>query len=334
MRRRARAVALATSITLGAAGLMAPGTAQADPGGDCRPDRLDLPVGTTSSWVATGSPDGSVLGGYAHVEDGKVPVIWQDGTPEVLDIDLRNPNVAAVNDDGVVAGFGHRHDDNKRVSFLYEDGKITWLGAPDGMDGTVTDINADGDAVGYGVLPGLTEPLRWDAATPTEPEVLPNDGGGSADGINDAGEVVGFSGWPTDGTKAHVWHPDGTHEALPTVGDPTLSAATHIGGDHAGGHFHGSMEEEQSEARWNLADGTVTELPSNLYATHATNSVGEMAGTTEDDYAAIVRGEHVLKLPHAGGDHATAYTISDDGVAAGVADLDDDASQAVVWPAC
>lgn len=334
MKRRVQILAVATSMGLGAVGLTAPASVYADGGGDCHPERLEVPEGTTSSWVATGSPDGSVLAGYASDAAGEAMIIWRDGAPDVLDVDLRNPNVAAVNNDGVAVGFGFNAD-NDRVSFRHEAGDLTWLGTPDGMDGTVTDINSSGDIVGYGVQPGVTQPLRWDADNPEQAEILPNDGGGSADGINDAGEVVGYSGWPgtPDGIDASIWHPDGSRAALPVLEGHSNGVAEHISGNQAGGFFD-SGGEEGKQVRWNLEDGTVTELSDSLYGTYAINAAGELAAQTVDGHAAIVRGERVIELPHAGGDSATAYALSDDGVAAGTAEFADGTSHAVSWSGC
>lgn len=300
--------------------------------GSCSVETLDVPEGTTDSWVAAGSPDGNRLVGYATVDGEERPMMWSNGKPREILVDLMNVSPAGINDEGVVAGFGFEHDEPVRTSFLYRDGETIELAAAEGADATVTDINADGDAVGYGV--GGNSALRWDFDSPDEVERLPSPQENAvANAIDDGGTAAGHTGFPDEGTEAALWNQDGGHEALPALDGAKHSSVESIRGDFATGFSTDSMEDS-TQALWNLEEGTVSQLPDSLYKAYDVNDSGVVGASTEDDRAAIVRDGEVVTLPHAGGDVSQAYTVADDDTAAGSSEDAAGNSQAVVWNGC
>lgn len=300
--------------------------------GGCSVNTLDLPEGATASWVSAGSPDGTKLVGYATVDGEEQAIMWSNGNPREILVDLRNVTLAAVNNDGVVAGFGFEHDEPVRTSFLYRDGEPIELAAPEGADATVTDINADGDAVGYGV--GDDSALRWDFDSPDEVEKLSTPADSEvANGIGDGGVAAGYSGIPDEGTDAVVWSQDGGYDELPALDGATHSLVESIRGDFATGTSTDDLDVG-TQALWNLKDGTVAALPEALYKAYDVNESGAVAASTEDDHAAIVRDGKTSRLPHAGGDSSQPYSIADDSTAAGSSQDADGNTQAVVWKGC
>ncbi|GAA1846885.1 hypothetical protein [Brevibacterium marinum] len=304
-------------------------------GGKCSVKELPVPNGATTSWVRAGSYDGKHLVGYATVDGEELPGIWHDGEFEQIEVDLRSVSVAAVNNDGSVAGFGFEHGESNRTSFIYEDGEMTELGEPAGADATVTDLNDHGDAVGYAVETGSSAPgLRWSAETPQTAEELPPAGGdGSARAIGNDGTVVGNVGVPDEGTDAYVWHPDDSHGKLPKIDDRPLSAAEDVSGPYAVG-FSDVDIDNGSQVLWNLEEKTVEELPANLKSAQAVTSSGHVAARTNEGKVALVRDGDVTVLPTLGGDSATAYTLSEQDVAAGQSDDEAGTGHAVVWTGC
>ena len=311
-------------------------TADGTDGDQCSVEKLPVPDGTTTSWVRTGSSDGKYHVGYATVEGEDQPGVWHDGEFEPIEVDLRNVTVAAVNNDGAVAGFGFEYGESNRTSFIYDHGEMTELGEPAGKDGTVTDLNDHGDAVGYAVGSGSTPipGLRWSAETPQTAEELPPTGGlGSARSIGNDGTVVGDVGASDGGTHAYIWRSDDSHGKLPKIDDRPLSAAVDVSGDYAVG-FSDLDIDNGSQMLWNLEKKTVDKLPAQVEDAEAVTSSGHVAAKTEEGKVALVRDGDVSVLPTLGGESAFAYTLSEQDVAAGQSDDETGTSHAVVWNGC
>lgn len=303
-------------------------------GSQCSIKELPVPDGSTTSWVRAGSSDGKHLAGYATVDGEELPGVWHDGEFERIEVDLRNVTVAAVNNDGSVAGFGFEHGESDRTSFVYDNGEMTELGEPAGEDATVTDLNDHGIAVGYAAGTGRTLALRWSADTPQTAEELPTTGShASARGIGDDGTVVGDVGAFDEGTHAYAWRSDDSHGKLPKLDDRPLSAAEDVSGHYAVG-FSDLDVENGSQVLWNLEKKTIEELPAQLESTHSVNSSGHAVAGTDEGKAALVRKGEVSVLPTLGGDSATAYTVSEQDVAAGQSDDEAGNGHAVVWTGC
>ncbi|WP_092106559.1 hypothetical protein [Brevibacterium sandarakinum] len=145
--------------------------------------------------------------------------------------------------------------------------------------------------------------------------------------------MVGDVGAFDEGTHAYTWRPDDSHGKLPKLDDRPLSAAEDISGHYAVG-FSDLDVENGSLVLWNLEKNTVEVLPSQLKSTHAVNSSGHAAAGTQEGKAALVRNGEVTELPTLGGDSATAYTLSEQDVAAGQSDDEAGNGHAVVWNGC
>lgn len=302
--------------------------------GQCSVKELPVPDGTTSSWVSAGSSDGEHLVGYATVDGEKLPGVWHNGEFEQIEVDLRSVSLAAVNNDGSVAGFGFEHGESNRTSFIYDDGKMNELGELAGEDATVTDLNDRGDAVGYAAGTGLTLALRWSAESQQTADELPTTNShASARGIGNDGTVVGAVGAVDEGTHAYAWRGDDSHGKLPKLDDRPLSAAEDVSGHYAVG-FSDLDVENGSQVLWNLERRTIEVLPSQLTSTHAVTSSGHVAARTEEGNAALVRNGDVTELPTLGGDSAIVYALSERDVAAGQSEGEAGNGHAVVWNGC
>lgn len=291
-----------------------------------------LPVeGATGSWVSQGSPNGRYHAGHATVDGQERPGYWDGETWHEVAIDAETPVLSAINDSGEIAMFST--EGGERRSYRYRDGELTELQPPKNLDATVEDMNNRGDAVGYG-LQSTAGGIRivalfWPGERPDEPRVLPVDAGDAvATSVTDAGTVVGYTGNVDRGTSAHRWNPDGSHGDLPTIEDRKLTKADDARATWAVG-FADVDSENGSKVRWDLDGGTVHELPGEIDDLHAVNRDGLAAGSDTSDRAVLVDGDRVIRLPHEG--KATAYSVSDDGVAAGQADQADGSRQAVTW---
>ncbi|MGO1974627.1 MAG: hypothetical protein ACTH2Q_16845 [Propionibacteriaceae bacterium] len=310
-----RLLTMAATIALCTAGLVAPGTAQADDTATCEVERLPVPDDVNQTMMDAGSPDGSHYVGRIRPPGdptSEQPVMWRDREYEELDIALAQITLTAVNDSGTIIGEGDAEDGTTQ-SFVHEDGKTTVLDDRNGVNPTLTGINAGGDVVGLD--PEAHVALRWDAESRDEAEVLPAPGPAAARDIADDGTVVGYLGVPEAKDKAYLWHPDGSHDTLSTPEGRDYAFADHIRGDQVGGGAGDELGGPSSGTHWDLSTGTVTEL-GGVRSVSGVNSSGELAVNTYTtaDQGALVRDGEVIHLPGLTEmDVTTTFGISDAG---------------------
>lgn len=208
--------------------------------------------------------------------DERYPYLYANG--EAIEVPMPGIEqiLSDVNGNGLAVGSAYV--DGVELPYAYHDGLVAELAANEG--GAAKGVNDHGDIVG---VDGLGNPVVWRLGQ-TKPEVLPLPEGavtGQAASIGEDGTIVGSYEDPaTGGTRAYVWHPDGTGEALPLPADVDpadlyANYASDISGDWAAGYI--ATPELEAGVRWNLDDGTV-EILDMVYAPAVSDdgtSVGE-----------------------------------------------------------
>lgn len=152
----------------------------------------DSPYTTTAGI----SDAGTVV--YSDVNFGGAFYAWNAGTLT----SLGSGYAGAVNGKGQIAGmFGN-------VFGIWTDGAVTALPLPVGsMYGTASDINNNGDVVGYAYFTATSayRAVVWRNGTVQEIGTLAGDVSSSGKAINDAGQVVGQSSSSTNSSRAFLW---------------------------------------------------------------------------------------------------------------------------------
>jgi probable HAF family extracellular repeat protein len=117
----------------------------------------------------------------------------------------------AINNKGQVVGVANTADPQVfRLAFLYSDGTMSSLGSFDGQHSEAHDVNDNGIAVGLGFVGNPLGPFhaaRFQlGTTPLDLGTLSGGTFSSAEGINNLGQIVGYS-YTTQfgGTHAFLW---------------------------------------------------------------------------------------------------------------------------------
>lgn len=322
----------ALGMTGGAFGDSADPAAAAQPGtGKCSVKKLEEPDGTTSSEVTGGSSDGELHIGYTHAGGSTQAALWSLGEPdyELPDVDGFSPT--GVNDDNIVVGTGDGERASDRTSYLYYDGEIRTLEAPEGETAAVTDINTAGDSVGHG---SDGSALLWRLDSEDEPRKLSSPHGDArALSIGDNGRASGSADAEDGGTIPVLWHADGEFDELPGLDGAEHGVAASVSGDFAVG-TSGPSPDASTDVMWNLAENSVAELPDSLDEANDINESGVVAATTDDGNAAIVDDGEVTALPPLAAGESKAESITDSGQVAGSSQDATGHWHAVVWSGC
>lgn len=107
----------------------------------------------------------------------------------------------AVNASGQVVGFAS-FDGTTVHAAIYSDGQLTDLGTLGGDHSQAVAINSSGDAVGHSTLAnGLTHATLWSNGQVIDLGTLPGGATSYATGINDAGQITGWSDTLEPGTS-------------------------------------------------------------------------------------------------------------------------------------
>jgi len=316
----------------GAFGGSADPAAAAQPGsGKCSVKKLEEPDGTTSSQATDGSSDGQLHIGYTHADGSTQAALWSLGETDDELPDVEDFSPTGVNDDNIVVGTGTGERASDRTSYLYYDGEIRPLEAPEGETAAVTDINTAGDSVGHG---SDGSALLWRIDSEDEPRQLSSPyGDARALSIGDNGRTSGSADAEDGGTVPVLWHSDGEFDELPGLDGAEHGVAANISGDFAVG-TSGPSPDASADVMWNLAENTVTELPDSLDEANDVNESGVVAATTEDGNAAVVDNGDVTELPPLAGGESKAESITDSGQVAGSSQDAAGRWHAVVWSGC
>ncbi len=133
---------------------------------------------------------------YGFVYDGTVVEELGQGTTG-----------AGINNFGHIVG-GLHQDITVSHAYIWQNGSITDLGAPDGLESYAHDVNGKGQVVGYLRTESseyITHPTMWDNGAIIDLGTL---GGslGEAYAINEIGDVVGSARTAAGQTHAFLWH--------------------------------------------------------------------------------------------------------------------------------
>lgn len=163
-------------------------------------------------------------------------VLWRDGTPVPLVPDAYLSRAFDINDAGVVVGVMLIGSPLRVRGFMWDRGRVTPLGPPEGWDVasaslTASGINARRRVVGYGFASdfdsGIFEfrAVLWERAGAVDLGTL---GGGTAvfpRAINNRGQIVGGLNTPSPVTqRAFLWD-QGTTTLLPRLGQSFSEAS-------------------------------------------------------------------------------------------------------------
>ena len=223
-------------------------------------------LGQVAGYGYYGSPGGS--GSYATYA-----LVWETaaGTTQILDGTVGDsvfPEAHGINDAGVVVGHGH-------ADIWYPDGTTRSLpGLVGPLPGSRLAVNEAGQVAGDGYADGSAlgdEAFLWDPVTGMRGLGTLGGAFSGATGLNDRGQVVGWSAIDTPGpveTHAFLWDAAGGMRDLGTLGG-TYSVALNI---NDAGQVVGASETAGGQRHAVLwRDGTMTDLaelvgPGTLYS--------------------------------------------------------------------
>ena len=260
------------------------------------------PLGALGSGVAataSGINEAGQVVGYAALTtppSGYHAVLWSNGSIVDLTPELP-PNesaaATAINESGqVVANIIYG------TAFLWQNGTRTPLGHLGGGVSAATDINDSGVIVGGSYNGEMTplglmqRPFVWQNGVMSDLGLFAGDDDGSAQAINNAGQIVGSSGRMDPDTYESFYrafvHAEGVMTALPVPSAEAYAsdindAGVVVGTMRAGGavtKYHG----------WIYVDGIVTNLNTLIPAgtglhiayANAINNTGQIAATAMD----------------------------------------------------
>ncbi|MDN5882506.1 MAG: hypothetical protein L0H75_10085 [Nitrosospira sp.] len=247
-------------------------------------------------------------------------------------------NAFAINDARQIVGSNSTRDDGEILTVW--NGTTMKTGEPNSRG---WDINSLGQIAGA-VSPsryGYFHAATWDAATLTRTDLIDftNDRTSSAysiaRGINDAGQVVGQAK-TTDGLaiKPILWNDVTTPTVLNTLGGATGKAFGINNAGFAVGSSFTSGDMASHATRWDVNNGTVTDL--GTFADNATdsaalaiNATGQIAGwsNTPGDlaqHAAFWEGATApIDLGTLGGTNSQALALNSDGDIVGWSEIAD-----------
>lgn len=229
------------------------------------------PVGGSARAYAM-SPDGTVVGEMVEAGGSEsVPFVWREGVIEALPLPPGYASGLAlgVNDAGTVVGGVRVGGEDYRA--------VIWTSATPSFVGPVDSLAFAVNGAGVVVGRSLGRAVRWDDGDAVELG-SPSDPPGQAEGINEAGDVVGAS-WPTSEVEPSLWR-DGTRTALPLPPGDTWGEAYTIssGGVAAGGTVHDGSSQP---VLWDASGAHVLPLPAgweNAVAS-STNAAGDVVGS-------------------------------------------------------
>lgn len=235
------------------------------------PRTLPLPPGSRSGLAADVNNRGVVVGSAVRTSDGRsYAVRWVDGRPRWLTVPPRNPEVdrdysseaTAVNDKGMTVGYACV--DRCLAAAWRPDGRQRTFNSPAGA--SAEDVNESGVAVGTYSAAGA-DAFVWFLRSSPAPYTLrryPDTVVSTAQGVNDAGTVVGTMSVEFDATYAVTWV-DGEPVALPNASQDSAGAPFSI--NNRGIIVGGSGFPSEAPVIWR--DGRVFDLP------RPTNTSGE-----------------------------------------------------------
>ena len=205
---------------------------------DHKPFRLPGLGGERSE--ATGNNNAGVIVGNASIDEtassASHAVMWKDD--EVQDLETLggvSSFATDINEAGEVVGYSQVTDRVGAYPVIWESGKPIELATPDGRRGVADRINESGTIVGIVIDDEFNfYPVRWIDGEPEYLATLEEGGHGSANGLNDAGLIVGWSasaGDESSADRAVLWEGDSVvdlNELIPGDSGYDLTSAVAI----------------------------------------------------------------------------------------------------------
>ena len=249
-------------------------------------------LSASSFSVGSISPNGQWIAGYSYLNPYGNAAYWHNGAiTSVGSLSQAPSDVAGINDKGDIAGSLTLSDHNQVAFYQANGGAIVTLGslnnaaAWNGAYSTASAINDAGQVAGTSVY-GATSTQHaflWQNGTMTDLGSLVTGGASSATGIDQAGDVVGWSSVSGGGLAAVLWS-KGSITTLATVPGLQNSIADGINDD---GQIVGSASTaggQQHAVLWE--NGTAIDLnsllPSNsgwvLTGAWSINDSGQVVG--------------------------------------------------------
>ncbi len=174
--------------------------------------------------------------------------------PQLKDLGTLGGNQASafgINESGVIAGFAQKPDPTQQEPTLWSPPTYTppqGLGTFGGPKGNAFGVNDNGVAVGqaqFQTIPFITHAFVYQNGTLTDLGTLQGGTFSSAQGINNAGQIVGFAA-PSGNSPQHAFlYENGTMKDLGTLGG-TESKGYAI---NSKGHIAGSSKIASGELR-------------------------------------------------------------------------------------
>jgi probable HAF family extracellular repeat protein len=219
-----------------------------------------LPTGSSSKGI--GLNDSGQVAGYAAAGSTSHAFLWEGGAMTDLFPGPQASFANAVNDAGVVAGHY-----NLNRPFIWEDGVLTDLGGFNGSSsfGYALDINNAGQVVGSSFANTGSEGIEqhaflWEDGAMTDLGALPGMLDSRAHGINEHGQVVGFSSLfdpeTTDEVSRSFLWSDGAMIDLNVPGDYSVAEDINDSGQVVG------WSASSAARAYIYEDGVVTNLNS------------------------------------------------------------------------
>jgi probable HAF family extracellular repeat protein len=263
-----------------------------------------------------------------------------------------------INDLGQIAGYSTIIDNAEFHATLWASGTITNLGElPGGSRSFAVSINGNGDVVGTSetVVETGSHVFRatlWKGGTKTDLGTLatffPNQGGGpdpdgrsGALGINDNGQIVGYTAVVGGSDNAFLWTPaqpggtTGTMTNLGTLGGAS-STASGISGDGQKIVGYSTIVGNQAFHAFLWQTGTgmgdLGTLPGgNSSFAYGISGNGQKIVGSSDAHAVLWENGTIADLGTLGGSYSVAYGVNDLGQIVGQSSTTDGATHAVLW---
>lgn len=181
----------------------------------CQPGRELPPLpGHLRAIAHSINNSGEIVGQSSSATGESRPVRWLNGVPQDLGVlgfsGLPMGTAIAINDAGDITGESTTTNGTLHA-FLWRDGVMSDLGtAPSGScaaKSAGTGINELGQVVGTSTVDCVTRPVTWvngqlQILPPLDPAIVT----GAASDINEAGEIIGYSGpLGNNGARAVLW---------------------------------------------------------------------------------------------------------------------------------
>ena len=205
---------------------------------------LGIPDGANYANAAGVNSAHVVVGEWGNISTGLIEYAfrWVDGEFEDITPQLLPPHAGAlaISESGLITGFtGNYQESPGSYAFVWDQGKATILGLPDGAYAAKGFSVADnGQVCGEAYFPFPNSPfftkhgVVWANGTITDIGVLPGDDRSTLASINSSGLAVGFSGnYTTHIDRPILWDGQAIHvlqDLVDGLGPATLLLATRI----------------------------------------------------------------------------------------------------------